>query len=107
FESFGYKPKSGQLGTIRFQLKGSDGNLISNEGLGLWNLEDVADSSVDEMAEKEEPLLLRFSAKENNGVTVDVYLTQLKLLKAWSDGPITRLRIRQYRNELVKLKSQD
>jgi hypothetical protein len=106
-ESVGYKPKSGEPGTIRFQLKGSDGNLISNEGLGLWNLEDVADSSVDAMAEGEEPRLLRFGAEENHGLSVDAYLTQLKLLKAWSDGPVTRLRIRQFRDELVKLKSQD
>lgn len=106
-ESVGYRPKSGQEGTVRFQIGGSEPSLVSNEGPGWWNAGDVADSAVDQMAEQTEPAIMMFRGDEDGGMPVDACLIQLKLLKSWSDGPMTQMRIQRFRAELLKLKARD
>lgn len=105
--SMGYQPKAGIRGLVRYQLGSSVGRLISNEGIGLWNPDDLYAAGVDQLAEQEEPELLfeREPGKEASGI--DKMLLQLSLLKSWSNSLLTQQRIRRFREELVKLKAHD
>ncbi len=54
-KTVGYVPTRGNMGKIRYQLFDADeGEMVSNEGSGLWNPQDVADSLNDEMSALQE-----------------------------------------------------